>query len=140
VGDEVLLDPNVVLDLLLDRAPWSASLAPVIRASSDGRLELWVAGTTLTNVFYVARKMVGAARARDAVHACLNGFKVAAVNEWVLKDAIALGGVAFEDDVQIAAARAEGPDGVLTRDPKGFASSSVAVWDPETFGSLLAAP
>lgn len=134
---KVLLDTNVVLDLLLDRSPWSASLTPVVRAANDGRLELWVAGTTLTNVFYVARKLVGVTRARDAVLACLGGFKVAAVNEPVLRDAITLGGVDFEDDVQIAAAKAEGLDGVLTRDPKGFASSSLKVWDPAAFGALL---
>jgi hypothetical protein len=110
----------------------------VIRASSSGHPELWVAGTTLTNVFYVARKLVGAARARDAVSACLGSFKVAAVNEPVLKDALALGGSDFEDDVQVAAARAEGLDGVLTRDPKGFASSPIAVWDPTTFRIHLA--
>lgn len=134
----VLLDTNVVLDLLLDRAPWSSTLEPVVRAASDGRLELWVAGTTLTNVFYIARKLVGLGKARDVVNACLGSFRVAAVSEPVLRDAITLGGADFEDDVQLAAARAERLDGVLTRDPKGFAASSLPVWDPAVFGALLA--
>jgi predicted nucleic acid-binding protein len=65
---KVLLDTNVVLDLLLDRAPWSSTLGPVVHAATHGRLELWVAGTTLTNVFYVARKIVDHARVRAVVH------------------------------------------------------------------------
>lgn len=133
----VLLDTNIVLDLLLDRQPWSASLAPLVRATSDGSVEAWTAGTTLTNVFYVARKLVGLDRARAITAACLGSFKVAAVDEAVLRDALMLAGKDFEDDVQIAAARAAGLDGILTRDPKGFSASTVLVWDPQSFVALL---
>lgn len=134
----VLLDTNVVLDLLLDRQPWSSSLAPLIHATSAGEVEVWIAGTTITNVFYVARKLVGLDRARAITAACLENFRIAAVGEAVLRDAISLAGKDFEDDVQIAAARSAGLDGVLTRDPKGFASCPVAVWDPQAFNALLA--
>lgn len=134
-----LLDTNIVLDLLLDRQPWSSLLVPLVDATSSGQAEAWIAGTTLTNVFYVARKLVGLDRARTIIVLCTENFRIAAVDEAVLRDAISLAGKDFEDDVQIAAARSAGLDGVLTRDPKGFASSPVAVWDPQAFHAVLLA-
>ena len=59
------------------------------------------------------------------------------MNDVVLRDALVMGGKDFEDDVQIAAAQGAGLDGVLTRDPTGFASAVIAVWDPQAFAKLL---
>jgi hypothetical protein len=97
-----------------------------------------VVGLLNKAVFYVARKLVGLDRARAITAACLENFRIASVGEAVLHDAISLAGKDFEDDVQIAAARSAGLDGVITRDPKGFVSCPVAVWDPQTFDALLA--
>jgi hypothetical protein len=53
---------------------------------------------------------------------------------------MSLRGRDFEDDVQTAAARAAGLEGVLTRDPKGFSAGVVLVWSPESFAIAVGAP
>jgi predicted nucleic acid-binding protein len=48
----VLLDTNVVLDFLLDRAPFAEAAAEVWEANRQGRIEIYVSAITPVNVFY----------------------------------------------------------------------------------------
>lgn len=48
----VLLDTNVVLDFLLDRAPFADAAAALWQANDDGRIEAYVSVITPVNVFY----------------------------------------------------------------------------------------
>ena len=50
----VLLDVNVLLDHLLERAPWAAEAAAIWQSVDERRLAGFVAATTLTNIFYAA--------------------------------------------------------------------------------------
>jgi predicted nucleic acid-binding protein len=53
----VLLDTNVVLDVLLNRDPWVQDSAAVWQASDQGRIVGHVVASTITTVFYVARRL-----------------------------------------------------------------------------------
>jgi len=65
-------------------------------------------------------------------------FGVAAVDVAVIQRALALGWTDFEDAVTAAAAEAARCDAVVTRDPKGFAGSTLPVMSAETAVALLA--
>ena len=52
----VLVDTNVVLDALLAREPWASEAQPVYAARDDGRVELCLLASTLTDVYYIVRK------------------------------------------------------------------------------------
>ena len=64
----VLLDTNVVLDFLLDRAPFADAAAALWQANDDGRIDAYVLVITPVNVFYIARKLKGAALLPDRLH------------------------------------------------------------------------
>ena len=51
----VLLDTNVVLDFLLDRAPFADAAAALWQANDDGQIEAYISVITPVNVFYIAR-------------------------------------------------------------------------------------
>ena len=55
----ILLDANVVLDLLLDRQPWAQHARPLLERILAEQIQAFVAATTITNIFYVARPMIG---------------------------------------------------------------------------------
>jgi hypothetical protein len=55
---------------------------------------------------------------------------VIAVDHQSVLDALALPGADFEDNLQIACAKAAGPDLIVTRDPAGFRDSPVPVLSP----------
>jgi len=66
-------------------------------------------------------------------------FKVAPVDENVLRRAISLNWTDFEDAVCAAAAQACHCDAIVTRDPRGFVGSPVKVIDAATAVALIAA-
>jgi predicted nucleic acid-binding protein len=126
----VLLDTNVVLDALLRRPPWHAAAATVLDAVQRGRLSCALTSLSIANLFYVGRRIVGLARARDGVRMCLSTFEVLSVDRSVLEVALSLPGSDFEDNIQIAAAARGGVEGIVTRDPSGFAGSPIPVITP----------
>jgi predicted nucleic acid-binding protein len=127
---KVLLDVNVVLDVLLQRQPWLADAQAVWDTASDGRLECCLCASSLTDIFYIARKLVGQDPAREIVSKCLDNLTVLPVDHRVLKEAHAGPEGDFEDAMQIAVAIHAGVDTIVTCDLTGFANSPVAVWSP----------
>jgi predicted nucleic acid-binding protein len=84
----------------------------------------------VTTVFYLAAKERDTIFARAAIEDLLTVFGVAEVTGAVLRRALTLGWPDFEDAVCAAAAEAAQCDAIVTRDPSGFRSSPVEVFDP----------
>ena len=126
----VLLNTNVVLDVLLRRDPWEADASAIWRAVDNGTLTAYLTASSLTDIFYVARRLTDIARARQAVQVCMDAFNIGAVDRSVLERAQALSGPDFEDNVQIACAELNELDAIVTRNPKDFEGTSIAVWSP----------
>jgi predicted nucleic acid-binding protein len=134
---KVLLDTNILLDVLLDREPWVADSKAIWKACDDGKIMGYVSGTSFTNVYYIARRLVGAHGALEAVSLLLDAFEVAPIGRDVLERACQLSGSDFEDDVVIAAALRLRLDAIVTRDRAGFASAQIRVLAPaELLASL----
>lgn len=133
----VLFDTNVVLDLLLDRQPWSAAAAELFARVEGGTLDGYLGATTLTTVHYLAAKAVGAEAARRQIAELLALCKVAAVDRTVLAEAQALDFGDFEDAVLHQAARSVGADAIVTRDPRGFRGARLPVLTPEECAEIL---
>ena len=133
----VLLDVNVCLDVLLDRAPFAGSSGQLWALAERGKAAGLVPAHGMTTIHYVVAKARDAATARRFVSDSLRVFRVAAVDEAVLKRALELAMPDFEDAVCAAAAEAAGCDLVVTRDPKGYGRSPVTAVDPATALALL---
>ncbi len=133
----VLFDTNVVLDVLLDRAPFAEVGANLFSRVERGNLNGFVGATTVTTVHYLSSKVVGAARAHDVVERLLSLFGVAAVNRTVLVDALQLGFEDYEDAVLHEAARHAGAEGVVTSDRSGLRKAKLAVYAPEELLKML---
>lgn len=126
----ILLDTNIVLDVLLDRAPWVNEARIIWQAVDDGHLVGYIAATSLTNIFYIARRLTGLASAHASVRICLEAFEVCTINRQLLEHASLQGGSDFEDNLQIACAEAYGLEAIVTRDPAGFRSANIPVLSP----------
>jgi predicted nucleic acid-binding protein len=136
----ILLDTNVVLDVLLRREPWREDAEALWRANDDGRLTGYLTATTLTDIFYVARRLTDLQRARQAVQVCLDAFEIAGVDRSRLERAQQLSSPDFEDNVQIACAEAAALDALVTRDTGSFAGATLAVWSPDECRRRLQRP
>ncbi len=133
----VLLDTNVVLDLLLDRKPWSKTAAKLFSRVESGVLDGYLGATTVTTIYYLAAKTVGAKAARQEIRKLLALCAVAPVNRPVLEAALGLDFADFEDAVLYEAARQVAADAVVTRDPGGFKKGTISVLAPEECLGIL---
>ena len=136
----ILVDTNVVLDVILAREPWASESRPVYAARDAGRVELLVLASTLTDVFYIARKQVGRDQARASVEECVRIYTILSLTRDLVERALARRGVDFEDDIQMAAAEVERLDYVMTRDTQDFAGSPAPALSPAEIAVLLATP
>ena len=64
---KLLLDINVVLDVILERKPWSVEAAKLFDAVEAGQATAFVAGHTVTTAHYFFREALGGVDAAAAV-------------------------------------------------------------------------
>jgi predicted nucleic acid-binding protein len=133
----LLLDLNVFLDVILDRAPAADVAAALWAAIERGQGQGMVPAHGVTTIFYLLEKARGAAFAREGIERLTRVFNVAPVDDGVVRRALALAWSDFEDAVCAAAAEASGCDALVTRDPDGYPNAPVPVVDPAAALSWL---
>ena len=126
----VLVDTNVVLDVLLERRPFSEAAAQVFALVEESRIEGFLCATTLTTVDYLLGQALAPAKAREALQRLLSLFEIAPVNRPVLELALRSGIADFEDAVLEQAGRLVAVDAITTRNVRDFGKSTITVFDP----------
>jgi predicted nucleic acid-binding protein len=125
----VLIDTNIVLDYLLEREPFLQDAEALFDAINSGQVMGYVTATTLTDIFYIARRQTRSVElARQAVSSTLAVMVICSVNRAVLEAAFASALADFEDAVQICCAISQGLEVIVTRDTQGFSGSVIPVW------------
>jgi predicted nucleic acid-binding protein len=137
---KVLLDLNIVLDVLLNRAPWVSDSAAVWDAHRAGQVVAHLAAFAVPTVFYVLRRQSDLQRAHNGVRICLESLEIAPVSRSTLELARRQAGSDYEDNLQIASAVEAGLEAIVTRDPAGFAHSPISVLTPAQLLQQVAAP
>ncbi len=117
----VLFDLNVVLDVLARRQPHYADAARLWAYVESGQIEGLLAAHSVTMLFYVLRRHLGLPQAKSALHDVLQVFRVAAVDQAVIKAALILGWNDFEDAVQATA--------VAQPTPHDISGQTRKLWD-----------
>ena len=130
----LLVDTNVVLDVILGRAPWDAEGARVLDAVARQQAHGFVAAHTITTVYYVVQRAAGRMSASTAVSDLLELLTVVPLDGADFQRALALGLRDYEDAVQVAACLKMGADYLVTRNSKDYKGAPVALRTP---GELL---
>ena len=133
----VLFDTNVVLDVLLDRAPHAEPAAVLLAQVETGEITGYICATTVTTIHYLAGKASGTGQAKKHVGRLLSLMEVAPVNRPVLEGALASKISDYEDAVIVEAARQVDTQAIVTRNQKDFRASAVPVYTPAEMLKLL---
>ena len=131
----LLVDTNVILDVILARAPRDIDAVHLLDAISRGRARGFVAGHAITTVHYIVAQHAGRMKATTAVADLLQVLTVVAAE---FQRALAIGLGDFEDSVQAAACLTAGADYVVTRNAKDFKGAPVTTRSPGEILALLA--
>ena len=93
----VLLDINVILDAMLQRAPWQQDADAIIQAAKQGLVVCSVAAHSLPTIFYDGEKALGSSAARAEVRGYLQAFEIISIGRQTLLNADRLPG---SDEIQ----------------------------------------
>ena len=135
---KLLLDTNVVLDVILARAPWDGDAVLLLDAISRGRATGFVAGHAVTTVHYIVERARGRVAATTAVSDLLQLIDVVALDRADFQRALSLGLADYEDAVQAAACLRIGADALITRNPRDFKGAPIVTRSAGEILALLA--
>ena len=134
----VLFDSDVLLDVLLARAPHAAASAAAIETVARGAVEGYVAGHAVTNVYYVLRRQVGDGQSRALLADLLVKLTVAPVTDRAIRTALGSRLADFEDAVSHAVALEAGVDTIVTRNTTDYARSAIPALTPDVYVASMA--
>ncbi|EDX74480.1 hypothetical protein MC7420_4004 [Coleofasciculus chthonoplastes PCC 7420] len=127
---KILIDTNVVIDLISEREPFVEEAVRLFQKIEQGNLEGYIAATTITNIFYIIRKIEGRAVALEAIKQLLSGLRLCSVDRQTIETALSFDLIDFEDGIQLACATLSQLDGIVTRDREDFLNSPLPVYSP----------
>lgn len=133
----ILFDTNIVLDVMLDRQPFSEPASLLLSLVERGEISGLICATTVTTIHYLATKILGKKDSQNKIKDLITLFEIAPVTRSVIEDALISKFSDFEDAVIYQAAVHAGAKAIVTRDPKGFKASKLPVYSPVELVGIL---
>ncbi len=87
----VLIDTNIILDFVLERENFFEDADKILKLAFEKEIIAFITATTVTNIFYIARKEKGKNEALDFIRNILSFIDIANVDKSVILDALELG-------------------------------------------------
>lgn len=127
---KILLDTNIVLDVLADRAPFAEEAATIFKLCETRQVEGVIYALTIPNLVYVMRKELERDQISGVLQKLTAIFEVADMRAEDLRKAAALPIPDFEDALQSVCAQRIKADYIVTRNIKDFLQSKVMAVKP----------
>lgn len=128
------VDTNVLLDVLMERAPFLEASREVWRTVERQSVVGVVSAVSFTNLYYLAEQAGNRASARACLRRVLQLFRPVAVDERLLRTALDSGMADYEDAVQWQAALRGRADYFVTRNASDFRNlDGPVVIEPASF-------
>jgi predicted nucleic acid-binding protein len=129
----VLIDTNVLLDIMLEREPFVGPAEQVFEAAKHAPIDLFMSATTVTDLYYIARKEKGHEQTLVLIEDLLQCVEVVSVSKAVILHALHSGLPDFEDAVQEGTAKQANISIIVTRNGADFKKSDLDVYPPQEF-------
>jgi predicted nucleic acid-binding protein len=126
----ILFDTNVLLDALLNRAPFADHALDLFSRVESGSIDGVVSSCSLTTVYYFGRRSFSEETIRKDLADLAQLFTVQPVDGVIVRRAVLRGGRDLEDDTIVECALAAGCQAIITRNVKDFRGCPVEVMTP----------
>ena len=127
----LLIDTNVILDVLLNREPFSREAYEVLRLAQRDDIQEYVSASAITDIYYIInRNLKDKEQTRKLLQNLLTIVSVAAVTESEIRTALEGEWPDFEDSVQHAVALHAGINRIVTRNEKDYGKARIPVLSP----------
>ena len=134
---KVLFDTNIILDVLLDRKPFSEHALYLMSKVERSEINGFLCATTVTTIHYLLSKHLDKEKAITSIGTIIALFEVASVNRLVIENALKSKFTDFEDSVLHESARHAGAEYIITRNIKDFKNTKIPAFTPTEFLNML---
>lgn len=131
--NSVLVDTNVWVDVALRRPGFFEDSLGAVMACVEEDVRMFVAATSVKDVFYWAAKSAGSDAGYRALSFLFQVADVASIDGPVCEAALRLERPDYEDGIIAACAQAEHVDAVVSRDAAAFSALDVPKLMPRAF-------
>ena len=126
----ILIDTDVLIDVALDRQPFSNAASELLDRLQTGPKRAFVTWHSLSNFHYLVTPSHGGSGARDFIAELIRFVAVAECGTDAVAYAARLDLADFDDAMQVAAARACGARLIVTRNTRDFRRSPIPAVTP----------
>jgi predicted nucleic acid-binding protein len=130
---KILLDTNIILDIALNHPPYADYARGIFGGIDKGLFEAYITASSVTDIVYVLRKLMGKEAAMIFLIELLDVVNVANVSSDVVRKAMHSDFADFEDAIQCYAAEAADIEFIITRNTHDFRSSTIPAYEPTEF-------
>ena len=130
---KLMIDTNVLLDVLLDRKPYSDDSAIVWRLCEIKEVDGFISSLSFANIVYVLRKSINKESIMSMITDLSLIFRFEDLNQGDLYGAAACKWDDYEDAVQFATALRIKADCIITRNKADYKDSIIPVMTPKDF-------
>ena len=135
---KIMCDTNVILDVLMERKPFSEASTKILKLCEQRKIEGYVSASCITDIFYLIKKYLHSNdMAYNAVGKILEILKIASVTNNDVLLAYQKREKDFEDCLLTVCAKSNGCDLIITRNKKDFENLEITTLDPDEFLSDL---
>jgi predicted nucleic acid-binding protein len=133
---KVFFDTNIILDIILERKPFSNDIKQLLTLVDEFNLEIHVSALSIADTAYILTKLNR--KPHDVITKLLYWTTVIDLNREIIDHTVVSKFSDFEDGLQyFSAANVQGIEAIVTRDKKGFALSQIPVFTPSEFVNYL---
>jgi predicted nucleic acid-binding protein len=127
----VLVDTNVILDCLTLREPFELESRLILQYCGEGKITGCIAAHSITNSFYILRKMFTAVERKNLLFELCGFMEIANVEKSHVLNALQNENFDdFEDCVQLECAKAVGAKYIVTRNLGDYVNSDIPAISP----------
>ena len=134
----ILIDTNIVIDLLAKRNPFYESASKLFSLADKNKIRLSVSSLTIANTNYILSAILNPNETKETLRRFRVLVEIIPLTEKIIDLALNDPGFQdFEDGLQYYSAIESNKNMVITRDLKGFKSSTLPVMSAEQYLNTL---
>ena len=134
----VLIDTCVIIDALQSRVPFAEAAQKIFLLSANKQFEGYITAKAATDIYYLTHRLTHSdTETRKILSKLYTLFNLLDTTSLDCRKAISSGISDYEDAVMVETAIRSDMDCIVTRNVKDYEKSSVVVYEPSAFFTLI---
>ncbi|QNL21717.1 PIN domain-containing protein [Hyphobacterium sp. CCMP332] len=131
---KVLVDTDVILDVFLDREPFSSHASELLSLGETGKIQIFITAIAISNIYYTLKKRFNHKKIMNQLQNLMDIVEISPADKSVILESIQSSFSDFEDSLQhFSAKNISKVDYIITRNIKDYKFSEIKVFTPEKF-------